>query len=121
MTKPTIAQFRDFCKKHAYLKLEYKPIDCGSWRGVYSEPCIFVERGEGKLSEFIPFLDRLVSGEEFFGYKGGEYTYCDRDDINIENDKSCYYGDDSMFFDVIKTIKTLHDPLGLIDMLIEAA
>lgn len=118
MNKPTIARFREFCKKHGDLNLAYKPVDCGSWRGVYAEPCIFVNREEGKLSDFIPYLDRLVSGEVFYGYKGGEYTYKDHDDINVEGDPRSYYGDESMIFNVLQTIKAIDDPLGLIDLMI---
>lgn len=121
MQKPTIARFREFCQKHGDLELGYKPIDCGSWRGVYAEPCIFVDQEKGTLSEFIPFLDRLVSGEAFWGYKGGQYTYDDSDDINIESESSCYYGDMSMLFEVMRTIEAIDDPLGLIDLMIEAA
>lgn len=121
MIKPTIARFREFCQKHGDLTLDYKPVDCGSWRGIYAEPCIFVEQVEGTLSEFIPYLDRLVSGEAFWGYKGGQYTYDDSDDINVEGDPSSYYGDVSMLFEVMRTIEAIDDPLGLIELMIEAA
>lgn len=109
MSKPTIARFREFCEKHGGLTLAYKPVDCGSWRGEYAEPCIFVESEEGKLSDFIQFLDKLASGEVFCGYKGGKYTYCELNEINIEGHHGSYSGEDSMIFDVLNTINNLRD------------
>lgn len=109
MFKPTIARFREFCEKHGELKLEYTPVDCGSWRGVYAQPCIFVENREGKLSDFIKYLDKLVSGEVFFGYKGGQYKYCEGDEINVESHHGGYSGDSSMIYDVLNTITNLRD------------
>ncbi|MGX5067687.1 hypothetical protein ACWKYH_06835 [Enterobacter sp. UPMP2076] len=109
MSKPTISRFREFCKQHGELTLDYKPVDCGSWRGSYDEPCIFVELEEGRLSDFMPFLDELVSGKVFWGYKGGQYKYCELNEINIEGHHGSYSGEDSMIFDVLNTITNLRD------------
>ncbi len=121
MTRPTVKQFRSLCKKHGDLQLGFKPVDCGSWRGIYAEPCIFVEDGQAKLSDFLPFLDQLISGEIFYGYKGGDYTYNGSEPMNMELYSSAYSGDEAMTAEVLASIKTPKAPAKLVEMLMKAA
>lgn len=59
----------------------------GSWRGEYSEPALFFN-GEGyiTLKDLIPYLDKLASGDEFEGYKGGLFSYSHSSPIHFEDD-----------------------------------
>lgn len=59
----------------------------GSWRGSYDEPALFFN-GEGyiTLKDLIPYLDKLASGEEFEGYKGGLFSYSWYSPIHFEDD-----------------------------------
>ena len=63
----------------------------GSWRYEYSEPALFFN-GEGymTLEDLIPYLDRLASGDEFEGYKGGLFSYIYGSPIHFEYGDYCY-------------------------------
>lgn len=58
----------------------------GSWRGIYAEPAIFFESADEyiPISELIEVLNDLTSGKEFDGYKGGEFSYENADEIHFE-------------------------------------
>ena len=59
--------------------------DYGSWRGIYAEPAIFFKSDEYiPISELIEVLNDLTSGKEFDGYKGGEFSYENADEIHFE-------------------------------------
>lgn len=86
MSGMTIGQFEEICNKHPGLKVNFAPYDCGSWRGVYAEACIFVEmNGECYLEEFLPFID-LLKTETHWGYKGGQYVYDKHTPLNFETE-----------------------------------
>lgn len=62
----------------------------GSWRYEYSEPALFFNgKGYMTLEELIPCLDRLASGDEFEGYKGGLFSYIHGSPIHFEYDNYC--------------------------------
>lgn len=90
MSGMTIGQFEEICNIYPDLKVNFAPYECGSWRGVYAEACIFVNMdGECYLEEFIPFIDQLkMSIHE--GYKGGEYQYDKNTRINFETEFSAW-------------------------------
>lgn len=89
----TIDEFEAFCEKYPGLEINFEPYDCGSWRGVYAEPCIFIREGKAVLSDFLPFLETLKSAT-FWGYKGGEYEYEGVDPLNFELEPSRWsYGE----------------------------
>lgn len=79
----TLDEFKTLCEKYQGVEINFEPYDCGSWRGVYAEPCIFITEGKSVLSDFLPFIERLTT-ENFYGYKGGEYRYNNHDPINFE-------------------------------------
>lgn len=63
----------------------------GSWRGLYDEPALFFN-GDGymTLKDLVPYLDKLASGDEFEGYKGGLFSYIYSSPIHFEYDEWCY-------------------------------
>ena len=63
----------------------------GSWRGRYYEPCVFMGDNHSK-HELLEALHRLVNNN-YQGWKGGEFTYTSRDDLNIEPTNGQYSGD----------------------------
>lgn len=90
MSGMTIGQFELLCIENPDLKVNFAPYDCGSWRGVYAESCIFIDmNGESYLSEMLPFLARLKIGEHY-GYKGGTYEYNDDTPLNFEPESSVW-------------------------------
>lgn len=90
MSGMTIGQFEEICNLHSDLKVNFAPYDCGSWRGVYAEACIFVNMdGESYLEEFIPFINQLKT-ETHCGYKGGDYTYDENTPLNFETEYSVW-------------------------------
>lgn len=86
----------------------------GSWRGEYAEPALFFN-GDGymTLEDLIPYLDRLASGDEFEGYKGGLFSYIYGSPIHFEYaDCSCvdrnlteFIHQDDMTEELIKYLK----------------
>ena len=86
----------------------------GSWRGEYSEPALFFNgNGYMTLEDLIPCLDRLASGDEFEGYKGGLFSYIYGSTIHFEY-ADCSYADrnliefihqDDMTNDLVKCLK----------------
>lgn len=84
-----INEFKLLCETHPELEINFQPYNCGSWRGVYAEPCIFISEGKSVLSAFLPFIERLTT-EDFYGYKGGDYRYEDCDPINFEISSDCW-------------------------------
>lgn len=62
----------------------------GSWRYEYSEPALFFNgKGYMTLEDLIPYLDRLASGDEFEGYKGGLFSYIYGSPIHFEYADYC--------------------------------
>mgnify|MGYP000844434236 FL=1 len=73
------------------LPLEIKKIrEYGSWRGIYAEPALFFDNKDEyiPISELNEAFDDLTSGKEFYGYKGGEYSFECADEIHFEYDYS---------------------------------
>lgn len=69
------------------LPLEIKKIrEYGSWRGIYAEPALFFDNKDEyiPISELNEAFDDLTSGKEFYGYKGGEYSFECADEIHFE-------------------------------------
>lgn len=69
------------------LPLEIKKVhDYGSWRGIYAEPALFFDNKDEyiPISELNEAFDDLTSGKEFYGYKGGEYSFEYADEIHFE-------------------------------------
>lgn len=69
------------------LPLEIKKIrEYGSWRGIYAEPALFFDNKDEyiPISELNEAFDDLTSGKEFYGYKGGEFSYDCADEIHFE-------------------------------------
>ena len=65
------------------LPLEIKKIrEYGSWRGIYAEPALFFDNKDEyiPISELNEAFDDLTSGKEFYGYKGGEYSFENADE-----------------------------------------
>ena len=71
-----------------------------SWRGVYSEPCLFL--GENRDSkDLLKELYFLMSGNAYEGYKGGRYIYSSYDELNVESGRRDWSGDgyvESVYF-----------------------
>ncbi len=85
----TVDEFEALCETHSDLEINFEPYDCGSWRGVYAEPCVFIRKGKAVLSDFLPHLTDLKAGV-FYGYKGGEYNYDGNDPLNFERETSSW-------------------------------
>lgn len=93
----TINELAEIIKANEDLVIGMKPYDCGSWRGSYDEPCIFADYdASSQLSDWLPYLERLTSGEYFEGYKGGSYRYSDHSTINIEREPRNYSDTDGI-------------------------
>ena len=96
----TIKTVLDFCKKNPDFLTGIIVTGQGSWRGSYDNPCLYAEATyesdeESKASHILPFLEKLVSGEEFYGYKGGKYVYNEDDILYVESSSRAYSGDSS--------------------------
>lgn len=78
--------------KEFYEKIESFPSDTMnfciedvfSWRGSYNEPCCSISTNNVAKQHNLDMLNRLFN-EIFYGWKGGEYTYSENDDINFES------------------------------------
>ena len=57
--------------------------DVFSWRGVYAEPAFELSTREVSKSENLEMINRCLC-EEFMGWKGGEFTYHEYDDVHFE-------------------------------------
>jgi len=57
--------------------------DVFSWRGVYAEPACCISTREVSKEENLSMLSVLTTNA-FTGWKGGEYSYHDYDDIHFE-------------------------------------
>jgi len=100
----TIKTVLDFCKKNPDFLTGIIATGQGSWRGSYDCPCLYVESTyesdeDSKASHLVPFLERLISGEEFYGYKGGKYTYYEYETLYVESSCRAYSGDNSRWED----------------------
>lgn len=97
-----IETLRDICIKFPDVRIkaikdeqltEHYNTGYGSWRGEYSEPALFFnDNGYMTLEDLIPCLDRLASGDEFEGYKGGLFSYIYGSPIHFEY-ADCSYAD----------------------------
>ena len=71
-----------------------------SWRGVYSEPCLFLgDNNDSK--DLLKELYFLMSGNAYEGYKGGKYIYNPHDKLNVEPNRRDWSGDglvESVYF-----------------------
>ncbi len=99
----TLGTFMDYVKQNPDTTINLKPNGCGSWRGIYSEPCIFVEETDEdvKLEEWLPYCERLLE-DEFYGYKGGTFKYDEDCPLHLEEDYSCYGGDSWLWLKFFK-------------------
>ena len=89
--------FENYLRENPDKEVPLYPHACGSWRGVYSEPCIFVKKGETSiLKDWLPFCERLKT-ETFEGYKGGEYKYSGDEYLHLEENWGNYGGDDNLW------------------------
>lgn len=89
--------FENYLMDNLDKKVGLKPYSCGSWRGVYSEPCIYVKKSKvSTLREWIPFCKKLKN-ETFYGYKGGEFNYCGEEYLHIEESQRDYGRDDDLW------------------------
>ena len=100
----TINTVMEFCKKNPDFLTGLSVEGCGSWRGSYDCPCLYVDTTyesdeTSKASHILPFLEKLVSREEFYGYKGGKYTYSVQDMLYVEPSNSSYSGGNSKWGD----------------------
>lgn len=95
-----IETLRDICIKFPDVRIkaikdeqltEHYNTGYGSWRYEYSEPALFFNgNGYMTLEDLIPCLDRLASGDEFEGYKGGLSSYIYGSPIHFEYADYCY-------------------------------
>ena len=71
-----------------------------SWRGVYSEPCLFLgDNNDSK--DLLKELYFLMSGNAYEGYRGGKYIYNPHDKLNVEPNRRDWSGDglvESVYF-----------------------
>lgn len=94
-----IETLRDICIKFPDVRIkaiknrqlsEHCNTGYGSWRYEYAEPALFFNgKGYMTLEDLIPCLDRLASGDEFEGYKGGLFSYIYGSPIHFEYDNYC--------------------------------
>ena len=83
--------------KEFYEKIENFPSDTMnfciedvfSWRGIYCEPCCSLSSYEVTKQHNLDMLQRLLN-ETFVGWKGGEYTYTEDDEIHFESSHGSY-------------------------------
>lgn len=95
-----IETLRDICIKFPDVRIkaikdeqltEHYNTGYGSWRYEYSEPALFFNgKGYITLEDLVPYLDRLASGDEFEGYKGGLFSYIYGSPIHFEYADYCY-------------------------------
>ena len=87
-----------FTKDGELIESGFSTID--SWRGVYSEPCLFLgDNNDSK--DLLKELYFLMSGNAYEGYKGGKYIYNSHDKLNVEPSHNCWSGEgyiDSVYF-----------------------
>ena len=87
-----------FTKDGELIESGFSNID--SWRGVYSEPCLFLgDNNDSK--DLLKELYFLMSGNAYEGYKGGKYIYNSHDKLNVEPSRNCWSGEghiDSVYF-----------------------
>lgn len=94
-----IETLRDICIKFPDVRIkaikdeqltEHYNTGYGSWRYEYSEPALFFnDDGYMTLKDLVPYLDKLASGAEFEGYKGGLFSYIYGSPIHFEYDNYC--------------------------------
>lgn len=63
--------------------------DVFSWRGAYAEPACEISTRRVSKQHNLDMINRLLT-ETFRGYKGGEYTYNEIDDIHFECEPGAY-------------------------------
>lgn len=70
-----------------YLPLMIKQVkEWGSWRGIYAEPAMFFMEDSKyiPISELKKPLNALTSGKLYDGYKGGEFSFSNSNEIHFE-------------------------------------
>lgn len=82
LARPNAKVFFDFCG--------IAPDEVRSWRGIYAEPALgwkVISWDEGHTVEsLIEELNKAISGNVFYGYKGGEFQYDGDEPLHIDND-----------------------------------
>lgn len=81
---PFLPVYFDFCN--------CAPTTVASWRGSYSEPaigwCVTGRNGNEQAPTVKELLDELTlatHGKIYVGWKGGNYTYTDKDTLHVDN------------------------------------
>lgn len=112
MSGMTIGQFESLCIENPDLKVNFAPYGSGSWRGIYAEGCIFVNRNsESYLSEMLPFITELKTYTHY-GYKGGEYKYNNDTPLNFELERSAW-SDGYLFRQMLRENPNFAEIVGL--------
>ena len=83
--------------KEFYEKIESFPSDIMnfciedvfSWRGIYAEPACSLSTCETSKLHNLDMLQRLLN-EIFIGWKGGEYSYTEDDEMHFESSHGSY-------------------------------
>ena len=63
--------------------------DVFSWRGVYAEPACCISTRDVSKEDNLSMLNMLTS-DTFTGWKGGEYSYNDYNDIHFESSRGSW-------------------------------
>lgn len=79
-----------FTTDEGFVESGFSTID--SWRGVYSEPCLFLGNNRDS-KDLLKELYFLMSGNAYDGYKGGRYVYNLYDELNVEFGRRSCSGD----------------------------
>lgn len=70
-------------------KFNYGISEPFSWRGSYSEVAFEILGQPMTREEILNNIQKAYT-EEFYGYKGGEYTYNDYTEVHFESDSGSY-------------------------------
>lgn len=74
-------------------EMNFSITDVFSWRGSYNEPACSLSIYPTTKSENLKMISRLYN-ETFIGWKGGNYEYCQTDEIHFESDDGSYSNGD---------------------------
>lgn len=62
------------------------PTTIDSWRGSYNLPAIgWAQKPPSTVKELLEELNTATSGRIYYGYKGGEYTFNEDQDLYVDN------------------------------------
>lgn len=79
-----------FTNDEGLIETGFSTID--SWRGLYSEPCLFLGNNNDS-KDLLKELYFLMSGNAYEGYKGGRYVYPTDFKLNVESERRDWSGD----------------------------